>query len=179
MCQQANPYASGGGPARRVPEAEGRIERRQRYTEEQSSLQDGKQSHLMANAIRRGIAQRIIGLPDPVPRSVEPAVRCSRCMVRMSSSRSACTRARFSGWAPMVARDGAEPPRPAFSGLDTAVLISLNLFTFNIVSVHSPPILLGQDGTKGLGQKFIAPARPVCSRPAVVIPAQTADKFPA
>jgi hypothetical protein len=83
---------------RRVPEAEGGIERRQRYTEEQSSLQDGKQSHLMANAIRRGIAQRIIGLPDPVPRSVEPAVRCSRCMVRMSSSRSACTRASTLFW---------------------------------------------------------------------------------
>jgi hypothetical protein len=40
----------------------------------------------------------------------------------------------------MVARDGVEPPTPAFSGLDTAAAILLNLLTlassFSLLSVY-------------------------------------------
>jgi hypothetical protein len=47
----------------------------------------------------------------------------------------------------MVARDGVEPPTPAFSGLDTASLICLIPFVFTLVFITSSAHLLEQFGT--------------------------------
>jgi len=47
----------------------------------------------------------------------------------------------------MVARDGIEPPTPAFSGPDTAVVILLNPFGLTVVSITFRARLLEHIGT--------------------------------
>jgi hypothetical protein len=50
----------------------------------------------------------------------------------------------------VVARDGIEPPTPAFSGLDTAILISLISLRLLATLATFPPTYWNNNGTKPL-----------------------------